>query len=109
MWKAAVERIKPGRWFTDGGGRRMMKIQDVLPSGIPQTCIRLNPTTGEILSDFTINAIDEEGIPCACPYGMVIFQVASKDDLYEEGSCHAKLAPTVRHIEDMPKLKGFGN
>lgn len=101
MILTSIEKIKPGVWFTDGSRRRMMKIQDVLPSGLPSGLVRVNPVTGELVGDFCINAIYENGGMAACPYEMKIFSVNSKDDLYGEEM--AALAPTVRHIKVLTK------
>lgn len=74
----------------------MMKLQDILPSGLPQTYIRLHPTTGQVYSDFAINAVYDDGGAACCPYGMEIFSVESEADLYNEEM--ASKAPTVRHV-----------
>lgn len=93
---ACVEQIKPGRWFQDGKGNRFIKVQDVLPSGLPGALMRVQPDSGRLMGDFAVNAIYENGCPGCCPYGMPIFQVESEDDLYDEEM--QKRAPTVRHI-----------
>lgn len=91
--RTVVERIKPGVWFEDGCGRKMMKVQDILPSGYHATLVRYCLTDNSFCSNFSVNAIDDKGCPCCCPYGMEIFTVKSKDDLY----CDGKAGPTVRH------------
>ena len=95
-----VERIKPGRWFRSGSNRRFMKLQDVLPSGVHQTYVRVDPKNCYIYSDFAINAVDEDGVTGCCPYGMDIFFVASEDDLYPADF----VSPTVRHIPNVERI-----
>ncbi len=90
----SVERIRPGRWFVDGGGRKMLKIQDIYPSGLPLALVQVDPILGTFHSDFAVNAIDDKGLPCCCPYEMEIFHVKSEDDLYLGGN----VGPTVRHL-----------
>lgn len=97
-----VEKIRPGVWFQDGSGRKMMKLQDILPYNFPsrkQTFMRLNPETGEICSDFAINAVDKQGIPCCCPPNELLFYVRSTNDLYPDDI----QGPTTKHI-DISKL-----
>ena len=89
-----LERIRPGRWFINGDGRKMLKVMDILPSGLPIALTRIDPDTGDITSDFAVNAIDEAGVPCCCPYNMDIFYVKSEDDLYYGNH----VGPTVRHL-----------
>lgn len=82
----SIERIKPGVWFTDGGirPRKMMKLQDILPSGIHQSYIRIVNQDGQykICDHYVINAVDDKGVACCCPYGMEIFYVESLENLY---------------------------
>jgi len=73
-----------------------MKIQDVLPSGLPGTLMRVQPETGELMGDLAVNAIDDQGVPACCPYDTRIFIVEGYEDLYDEEML--KKAPTVRHI-----------
>jgi len=108
----SIEKIKPGSWFSNGSERRMMKLQDILPSGLHTSYVGvfdLTPTTDDLGTgsdgtgtvrpgSFTINAIDDRGIPCSCPYGMEIFYVESKDDLYPN-----QIGPTIRHITINPE------
>lgn len=95
MIRTSIENIRPGAWFVDGHDHKMMKIQDILPSGIQQCILRCTPE-GRIMSDFNINAIYEDGGPACCPYEMEIFYVKSVDDL--RNADEIERAPKVRHL-----------
>ena len=92
---ASIEQIKQGALFADGRGV-MIKLQDILPSGIPACYLRFTHD-GKPVGDFNVNAVylSHGGVAC-CPYNMKIFAVRSEDDLYDEKM--AELAHTTRHI-----------
>jgi len=97
--KTTIQRIKPGRIFEDGGGRRIMKTQDVLPCGGPEALRRCNPVTGENYGDFVVNAVDcRDGSACCCPPDMEIFFVESESDLRLDYGDWNGLGSNVRHI-----------
>ena len=67
-----IQRIKPGRWFENGRGRRMMKVMDIRPSGLHcgLAQILLGRPEGfwanaeaELSGDFVVNADDDNGTP----------------------------------------------
>lgn len=92
-----MEEIRPGRWFQDGGGRRMFKIKNTSASGYPLALLGVDAKTGKFTSDLVVNAIDDQGITCCCPYNMDIFYVESEDDLVPEDCLYRDHA--TRHIK----------
>lgn len=91
MIRARIQDIVPGRWFQDGGGRKMMKISDVTGGGVPSGLARMDFRKREPsmaledacggFGDFNVNAVDDRGIPCCCPPDMDIFFVSNEEDL----------------------------
>jgi hypothetical protein len=108
MIPTIIQNIKPGRWFWDGpstrSSRKMMKLMDITGGGVPAGLSRINFKDGGTsgFGDFNINAIDDKGIPCACPPNMDRFYVKSEDDLrpadFREN--HPVVGSDFRHIDE---------
>lgn len=105
MISTTFERIRGGRWFQDGNlrnPRRMFKFADRFASGLPCGLIGVNLSNGRLTNNFNVNAVDDKGTMCCCPYGMEIFYVESVDDLLPEG----ETGFTYRHIEKLVNRNG---